>query len=321
MPGTLGAFPAPGWPAPQSFVPTLPPLPSPFAIGGPAPDGSSGPRSGPTGSAPQQMAAPQSVLFNRPQPDWDLGRALIARERDAAARDAGAQELGADELPLSKSGTPVASSPPQLSITPEQWLDAARLLSPNLVDYYTKSPPPPPPFSSAPGKIPSLDSNPYAPGALLDELNLAILAAAIFSGGEAAPLALARLGGKVGSSASAEEIAALSARAKQIHAALDEIAQRRRTTAVLSTDGDTIIAGGKRDLDPVQRALLRPGERAGKLRATDAEIRALNEALKAGLTPRAMATTWPICENRQAAIEGKKGVLTSKTTAIFPALR
>jgi hypothetical protein len=194
-------------------------------------------------------------------------------------------------------------------------------LSPNLVDYYTKPLPPPPPFPSTPGKIPSVDSNPYAPGALVDELNLAILAAAVFSGGETAPLALVRLAGKVGSSSSAEELALLTARAKQIHAALDEIAQGRRTTAVLSTDGDTIIAGGKRDLDPGQRALLGPGERPGKLAGADAEITALNEALNAGLTPRALATTRPICAECQAAIESKRGMLTSKTTAIFPPLR
>ncbi len=321
-PETPGAFPAPGWPPVQSFLPPFPPLPNPFAAAGLVPDSSSDPTSGPTGSATPPAALPRSVLFNQPQPNWDLGSALLARQRDAAALDAGAQELGAGELPRSKSGLPFApptfSSAPPLSFDAPQWPDIARLLVPNLVDYYTKSPPSPPPFPSLPGKIPSIDSNPYAPGALLDAVNLAILVAAVFSGGEAAPLALARLAGKTGFSTSAEELAALSARAKEIHAALDEIAQGKRSTAVLSTDGDTIIAGGRRDLDPSQRRLLRPGERAAKLRATDAEITALNEALEAGLTPRALVTTRRICKDCQAAIKDKGGIVTSETTAIFP---
>jgi hypothetical protein len=320
MPSMPEAASAPGW-APSLLAPPGQ-LQGPFAVGAPALGGAS---SLPPNSANSAATPTRSVLFNRPQPDWDFASALTARERDAAALDAVAQGLGADGLPLSKSGAPYVApygAPAlPLSFEPPQWLDVARFLSPNIVDYFTKTPPPAPPFPPTPGKIPSEDSNPYAPGALVDTLNLAILAAAIVSGGEAAPLALARFAGKVGSSASAEELAALSARARQIHAALDEIAQRNRTTAVLSTDGDTIIAGGKRDLDPDQRALLRPGERAGKLPRTHAEITALNEALKAGLTPRATATTRRICEGCQAAIEDKKGILTSETTAIFPPLR
>lgn len=81
--------------------------------------------------------------------------------------------MGLSELPLSKSGAPFVSPPPPLSIIPQpsieplQWLDVARFLSPNLVDYFTKSPPPSPPFPPTPGKIPSED-NPYAPGAAFE---------------------------------------------------------------------------------------------------------------------------------------------------------
>jgi hypothetical protein len=321
-PEMRGAFPVPGWPPAESFLPPFPPLPNPFAVGSTAPSSSSGPASGPNGSAPPP-APPRSVLFNQPQPSWDFDSALIARQRAGAALDAGAQELGAGELPRAKSGAPYApwnfSPAPPPSLRPTQWPGVvARLLAPNLIDYYTKSPPAPPPFPSSPAKIPSIDSNPYAPGALLDEVNLAILAAAVLSGGEATPLALARFAGKTGTAASAAELAALSARAKQIHSVLDKIAQRQRTTAVLSTDGDTIIAGGGRDLSPGQTGLLRNAENAGKLPGMHAEITALNEAEKAGLTPRAMATTRRICGKCQAAIEDRNGVLTSSTTAIFP---
>ena len=54
-----------------------------------------------------------------------------------------------------------------LSFEPPGWLDVAHFLSPNLVDYFTKTPPPPPPFPPIPGKIPSLD-NPYAGPAILE---------------------------------------------------------------------------------------------------------------------------------------------------------
>jgi hypothetical protein len=121
-----------------------------------------------------------------------------------------------------------------------------------------------------------------------------------------------------GSGTIEQELAALSERAREIHGALDEIAQSMRTTAILSTDGDTIVAGGKRDLDPVQRALVRPGEQAAKLPGADAEITALAEAKNAGLIPRALATTRPICPDCKAAIEEARGVLTSKFTAVFP---
>jgi hypothetical protein len=169
-PGMPGAASTLGWPAPQSPFPPLAQLQSPFAAGGPALDSSNGllpsPADG-SGTPPGR-----SVLFNRPQPTLDLDSLLLKRERDAATLDSIAQELGPTELPLSKSGTPFVSPPPQLSIAPPsieplQWLDLARFLSPNLVDYFTKTLPPSPPFPSTPGKIPSSD-NPYAPGAALE---------------------------------------------------------------------------------------------------------------------------------------------------------
>jgi hypothetical protein len=70
-------------------------------------------------------------------------------------------------LPISKSGQPFVPPRPRLSTAHEQALYAARLLSPNLVDYFTKPVPPPPPFPATPGKIPSTD-NPYAVPAALE---------------------------------------------------------------------------------------------------------------------------------------------------------
>src|SRR4029077_3450251 len=54
---------------------------------------------------------------------------------------------------------------------PEQRLSVAHLLSPNLVDYFTKTPPPAPSLPAIPGKIPSED-NPYATLAAIEAATL-----------------------------------------------------------------------------------------------------------------------------------------------------
>ena len=131
----------------------------------------------PRAARPQDQTAvrrrrpPRSVLFNQPQPNWDFDSALIARRRAAAALDAGADELGEGELPRSKSGAPDAppsfSAALPLSFELPQWRDIAHWLSPNIVDYLTKTLPPAPPFPPTPRKIPSTD-NPYGPGAAFE---------------------------------------------------------------------------------------------------------------------------------------------------------
>jgi hypothetical protein len=171
MPEAPDTWPAPGWPAvPSPFAP-LAQSQGPLPAGGP--DISNGLVPSPTDSSATPAPPQRSVLFNGVPPAWDLGAHLLERDRDAATLDSTAQGLGPAELPLSKSGAPYVSPNPQpsiisqLSIEPWQWLDAARLLSPNLVDYFTKTLPPAPPFPSTPGKIPSLD-NPYAVGAAIE---------------------------------------------------------------------------------------------------------------------------------------------------------
>jgi hypothetical protein len=113
---------------------------------------------------PETAAPPtRSVLFNHAPAAWDP----VAPDRNAANLDQTARTLGLSDLPLSKSGAPFVSPPPQLSITPQQVLDVAHVVSPNLVDYFTKTPPPPPSLPSTPAKIPSSD-NPYALGAAFE---------------------------------------------------------------------------------------------------------------------------------------------------------
>jgi hypothetical protein len=169
--GVPDAWPAPGWPAAQSPFAPLAQSQKPFAADGSAPAVSYGLLPSPPDSSATPAPPQRSVLFNAAQPAWDLGAHLLERERDAATLDSTAQGLGPAELPLSKSGAPYVSPNPQPSIIsqlpPWQWLDAARFLSPNLVDYFTKTLPPAPPFPSTPGKIPSAD-NPYAGGAAIE---------------------------------------------------------------------------------------------------------------------------------------------------------
>jgi hypothetical protein len=167
QPGAVGPFAGSfGWAAPaqSSFAP-LAPLQSPFGAGVPPSAMSSGVSPG----LPESPAVPpplaRSVLFNRSSGPGELD----APDTGWGSPDQIAKILGSG-FPLSKSGAPVVSPNPPSSlptISSEQWLDAARLVAPNIVDFYTKPIPLPPPFPSTPGKIPSND-NPYGPAALLE---------------------------------------------------------------------------------------------------------------------------------------------------------
>jgi SCP1.201-like deaminase len=147
--------------------PRFPPLSqfqSPVETSAPAPDPWSSPAADAAGAPVAPAAAPtRSVLFNHPPAPWDLD----ALDPDLATLDQAAWNASPSGLPLSKSGQPIFPPQPQLSNSYQQALYAAQLLSPNLVDYFTKEIPPPPPFPVTPGKIPSLD-NPYAVPAALE---------------------------------------------------------------------------------------------------------------------------------------------------------
>ncbi len=115
------------------------------------------------------------------------------------------------------------------------------------------------------------------------------------------------------------DLAALEARAREIHAGLSERAQRHRTTAVLSTNEMTIIGGGAEvDLEPRQIKLLRDDEVPAKLPGAHAEITVLWKAFARGYAPRALATSRPICPECWPIIEAFGGKLISPTLAIFP---
>ena len=151
-------------------------------------------------------------------------------------------------------------------------------------------------------------------------LGLGTLEGALATAATSAGTTLTGGGAIVGSGLgfAARGTADLAARAGQVHKALDPIAQAQRTTAVLRTSGGNIVAGGARDLSPVQRALLGPGEIAAKLPGAHAEVTAIQAAQRAGLTPQAMAVTRAICPQCAAVIEASGGAVTSSTTAIWP---
>jgi hypothetical protein len=212
MPGMPSVASTGGLPAPESLFPSFAQLQSKFVASDPALDPSSSlPVSPPDGSA-TPVPPTRSVLFNHSPATWDTG----ASDRDQANLDQTAQGLGASGLPISKSGAPLAPLPPVLSTAREQALYAAQLLSPNLVDYFTKTLPPSPPFPSTPGKIPSLD-NPYALGAafeaatsLLPEDRIVgpVAGAAEKSAAQAAVQAAKSAAGSPGLPRAAEQIAA-----------------------------------------------------------------------------------------------------------------
>ena len=108
----------------------------------------------------------------------------------------------------------------------------------------------------------------------------------------------------------------LAAKANQIHNVLDPIAQNQRTTAVLSTSGGDIAAGGVRDLTPAQRAVAEQlGATTAKLPGAHAEVTAIQNAEQQGFTPKLLETTRDICPACAAFIESVGGKLTGPRSA------
>jgi hypothetical protein len=116
------------------------------------------------------------------------------------------------------------------------------------------------------------------------------------------------------------EAAGLMARASEVQGALDEVARIKRTVTAVSTfEGVDVLASGTRDLELAQRALLEAGEVGAALEGAHAEMTALDFAVKASLTPKALVTyPWKICSTCRLMIKESGGVLTSEFTAFWP---
>lgn len=114
----------------------------------------------------------------------------------------------------------------------------------------------------------------------------------------------------------------LGTRADELHAVLDPIAAKNRTTAVLRTEGEggrsiDVLGCGKRDLSPAQRAIARDDEIVARLLGEHAEITALREAMSRGLRPRAIATTRDFCPACRRAFEASGARITDPRTAVW----
>jgi len=110
----------------------------------------------------------------------------------------------------------------------------------------------------------------------------------------------------------------LTNRADEVHALLDHPkAINGRTTAVLATSGGDIVAGGVRDLSPLQRAALAASELPAKLAGEHAEVTALAEASRRGLTPKAIAASRPFCKECIKALLSAGAQITGARTATW----
>jgi len=129
---------------------------------------------------------------------------------------------------------------------------------------------------------------------------------------------VSRLAGR-GVASAADDLPRLGDKTARVHSALnDDIAQNMRTTASMSTrQGRDVIAGGKRDLSPAQRAATDLGDLLPRLPRQDAEVTAITGAQKEGLTPAAMSVSRPICPACQSFIEETGGRLVSPTEVLW----
>ena len=118
--------------------------------------------------------------------------------------------------------------------------------------------------------------------------------------------------------AEASTAGASASRTRDVHNALDPIAQSRRTTVVLETTRGRIIASGGRDLNPAQRAGALPGETVARGPGLHAEITALGHARAIGADAISMTASRPICSDCADHIRSTGGVLTSVTRAVWP---
>ncbi|NTW40946.1 MAG: RHS repeat-associated core domain-containing protein [Cellulomonadaceae bacterium] len=135
--------------------------------------------------------------------------------------------------------------------------------------------------------------------------------------GAAARLAAgARTGEGIAAGTVAADTAGLEARASALQGVLDPIARNSRTAAALGTrEGQTVLAGGGRDLSPLQRALVQEGEILAREPGAHAEVTAMNGARSAGLTPQGIGASRPICPACQGFLEESGATMTSPTTA------
>ncbi|XXY14180.1 RHS repeat-associated core domain-containing protein [Sorangium sp. So ce216] len=104
---------------------------------------------------------------------------------------------------------------------------------------------------------------------------------------------------------SAQSIADLSTRAREIHGAVSPATQRRTTIAVTDTaEGTRVVSSSERTLRPAQRALLRGGEVEG-IGPGHAEVTGVIAARRMGLTPTTTGASRAICPECASFLEAQ----------------
>ncbi|SDG16370.1 MULTISPECIES: RHS repeat-associated core domain-containing protein [Rhodanobacteraceae] len=130
--------------------------------------------------------------------------------------------------------------------------------------------------------------------------------------------------GKIGSMArvaqAASQVQRLQAAVKEVHGALDPVAQTRRATAgALLSDGRMVFAGGTRDLGPAQRSVVESlgGDIAQSSGGLHAEQKILQYAEAAGVDVRSISTEGnrAICSMCQSEITQRSGTLVDSHNA------
>ncbi|ORB58215.1 YIP1 family protein [Mycobacteroides saopaulense] len=150
--------------------------------------------------------------------------------------------------------------------------------------------------------------------------DLAIMATSLIPGIGSAGRVLSEAGVAGRAATIGSEATRLTETATRYHSALDSIAQNMRTTGAMSTrEGTDLIASGKRDLTPAQRALVQPGEQLAKNPSLHAETTLIEAAKAAGLTPQQVAVTRLICPGCTTAIVESGGeILPGGLGAVWP---
>ncbi|CPW94392.1 Hypothetical protein ERS075594_04388 [Mycobacteroides abscessus] len=150
--------------------------------------------------------------------------------------------------------------------------------------------------------------------------DLAIMATSLIPGIGSAGRVLREAGVAGRAATVGSEATRLTETATRYHSALDNIAQNMRTTGAMSTrEGTDLIASGKRDLTPAQRALVQPGEQLAKNPSLHAETTLIEAAKAAGLTPQQIAVTRLICPGCTTAIVETGGeILPGGLGAVWP---
>jgi len=115
------------------------------------------------------------------------------------------------------------------------------------------------------------------------------------------------------------QTARLAARLSEYHMALKHNkAKDCRTTAILQTNRGVIIGSGKTDLNPSQRALLRPGEILARMARTDAEITVVTKAQQLGLAPKELIATRRFCDRCREFLLKTGAEIVGPQRAIWP---